>query len=369
MAAPTLLTVPTEPTGQEHLTPVKIKSTSATERSSFRRCRRQWFLTVVHRLDPQEGNVNFFLGNLFHVALEYYYRAIKDGWDTLDAEDAGLEAYRTYYQREMAAIQKQLGFAFEYAKPLWEETADLGWEMVNNYFEQERVDPLLDEVIAVEFRVNIPILSLKGRKTQGVLSVQADVVGKLHGMLRVVDHKSATRDYPSAMMELDDQHTAEAYSWWRYSGDFPDEVVRNIAKKRMVEPPRLIRKGTALSVSKSQFTTSEMFEAAIKEHGFNRLDYAAHLEWLRQSEKGESKFFKREVTFRSPDQMAAFERDLYQEWRDMRDVARDPARAYPSPSTFNCPSCSVKTVCMTIQDGGDAEAIIKAGYVVADPRR
>ena len=361
--------MPTEPTGEEPYTPVKIKTTSATERSSFRRCRRQWFLTVVHRLDPQEGNVNFFLGTLFHVALEKYYTALKRGKSLDEAEDAGLDAYKLAYELEMDAIRDQLGFAFNYAQPLWEETADLGWDMVINYFAQEQKEPLLDEVIAVEFRVEIPILSPKGRKTDGRLSVQADVVGRLKGNLRVVDHKSATRDYPSAMMELDDQHTAEAYSWWKHSGEFPDEVVRNIAKKRVPEPPRLIRKGTALSVSKSQYTTSEMFEQAIIDNGFSRLDYAAHLEWLRQQEREGSKFFTREVTFRSPDQMASFEQNLYQEWRDMRLVAREPERAYPNPSTFNCPSCSVKAVCMAMQDGGDAAAIIKAGYVVADARR
>jgi len=361
--------MPSEPTGQEHLTPVNITSTSATERGSFRRCRRQWLLTVVHRLDPQEGNVNFFLGNLFHVALDKYYSALKDGKTPDEAEDAGLDAYQLSKDIEMDAIRNQLGFAFEYAKPLWVETAELGWEMVQNYFEQERKDPLLDEVIAVEFRVEIPIRSLKGRKTGGVLSVQADVVGRRNGVLRVVDHKSATRDYSDTMMELDDQHTAEAFSWWRYSGEFPDEVVRNIAKKRVPEPPRVINKGKALSVSKTQYTTSELFEQAIVDNGFDRLKYAAHLEWLREQEREGSRFFARKITFRSPDQLAAFEQNLYFEWRDMKQVAREPERAYPSPSDINCPRCSVRPVCMAIQDGGDAAAIIKAGYVVGEPRR
>lgn len=365
--------MPTEATGLEHVTPAKITSTSATERASFRRCRRQWFLTVVHRLDPEEGNVNFFLGSLFHLALEKYYSALKDGASLDDAEDAGINGYRLSYQVEIDGIRDRLGFAWEYARPMWEEAGDLGFEMAQNYFYQERRDPLLDEVIAVEFRVNVPILSPKGRRTGGTLSVQADVVGRLRGSLRVVDHKSATRDYPSSMMELDDQHTAEAYSWWRATGEFPDEVVRNIAKKRAPEPPRLIKgkkKGTvALSKSKSQYTTLEMYEAAIVQSGLDRLDYAEHLQWLREQERDGSRFFTREVTFRSPDQFAAFERDLYQEWRDMRQVAREPERAYPNPSTFNCPSCSVRAVCMTIQDNGDVQAVVKAGYVVADARR
>lgn len=362
--------MPSEPTGQEHLTPVKIKSTSATERASFRRCRRQWFLTVVHRLDPEEGNVNFFLGTLFHVALEKYYRAVKDGKSLDEAEQIALDAYQVAYDVELDGIKDRLGFAWEYARPLWVETGELGFEMAQNYFAQERVEPLLDEVVAVEFRVAVPILSPKGRRTDGTLSVQADVVGYKDGKRRVVDHKSASRDYPSNMMELDDQHTAEAYADWKSSGEFPDEVVRNIAKKNVAEPPALIRNGRALSKSKSQYTTSEMYEAAIVQHGFDRMDYAEFLQYLREQERSDkNRFFTREVTFRSMDQMASFERNVYQEWRDMRLVAREPERAYPNPSVYNCQNCSVRAVCMAIEDGQDVAAIIKAGYVVADARR
>ena len=360
--------MPAEPTGREHLTPVRITSTSATERAGFRKCRRQWFLTVVHRLDPEEGNVNMFLGTLFHKGLEGYYRALKDGEALEEAELRGMDAYEELYYKLRDDIHKQLGVAWTFAEPMWVEAGNLGMEMLQNYFEEERKNPLLDEVIAVEFRVNVPIKSRKGYRV-GWLSVQADVVGRKRGMLRVVDHKSATREASSSMVDQDDQLSAEAFAWWKHSGDFPDEVVYNVALKRTPEPPRLIAKGTKLSKDRSQNTTYELYEQAITDNGFNRSDYVDFLTFLEEREMEGSRFFQREVTIRTPDQLESFERNLREEWRDMKYAAANPDAAYPNPSRFNCPGCPVRSVCMAIEDGQDAEALIKAGYVIGDPRR
>ena len=132
-----------EPTGQEHLTPVRITSTSATERGAFRKCRRQWFLTVVHRLDPQEGNVHLFLGKIYHSGLEAYYRAQKDGASLDDREVAALDAYQDAFTDQMAVIEGQLGFIAKFALPAFRDIGELGFEMLQNYITQERADPLL----------------------------------------------------------------------------------------------------------------------------------------------------------------------------------------------------------------------------------
>lgn len=363
----------TEPTGLEHLTPVKIKDTSATERAGFRRCRRQWFLTVVHRLDAQEGNPNFFVGTLFHKALEGYYLAIKAGRDHDTAADEGLDAYQAIYEVELDKIKKQLGFVWSVAEPMWLELGDLGFEMAQNYFDAERHNPLFDEVVAVEFRVRVAIRSPKGRRS-GWLSVQTDIVGRKDGVLKAVDTKTASRSIDSAHLDIDDQLTAEVYSWWKASGEFPEKAVYNVAYKKVARPPRQV-KGTKkepikLSKAKDQGTTYELYRAEVERLGLDKANYVDILAHLKElDDNGENVFFEREETFRSPQQMEAFERDLHWEFKDMRDVANHPERAYPNPSRFNCPGCPVRTVCFTIQDGGDVPAIIKAGYVVGDPRR
>lgn len=359
--------MPTDVTGQEHLTPVKITSTSATERRGFRNCRRQWFLTVVHRLDPQEGSTALMLGTLFHKGLEMYYKAMQRGEGLLDCEVAGCDAYQDLFTEYMTAMKDRLRFAWQFAEPMWREAGELGFEMLQNYFIEERTNPIVDEVVQVEVRVNVAIRSETGRKI-GTLSVQTDLVGRKDGQLRVIDHKSATRDMPSAQIDQDDQLSAEAFAVWQSLGEFPDEVVYNVAKKKVPEPPKLLKSGK-LSKDRSQDTTSELYEAAIVQHGLNRMDYADHLQFLREQERTNSRFFKRDVTFRTPDQVDSFARNLREEWRDMRRVALHPEQAYPNPSVFNCPSCPVRALCVAIEDGQDVEALIRAGYVVADPRR
>lgn len=364
----------TEPTGEEWRTPVKITSTSATERGGFRKCRRQWFLTTVHRLDQQEGNVHTFLGTIYHAGLEAYYRTLMDPAATDDdAEVAALDAFQDAYDRDIVTIEKQLGFLWQYGLPAFREMAELGMEMLQNYLERERLDPLFDEIIAVEFRVNVAIRSPKGRKV-GVLSVQTDAVGRKDGILRVADHKTASRELPSAHLDLDDQLSAEVFSWWLHSNEFPTEAVYNVSYKKAASPPKQIKgsktQPVKLSKDKSQGTTYELYRAEIDRLGLDPSDYGdilAHLKTIEIS--GENPLFRREVVFRTPEQMDAFGRDLYFEWLDMRQVAREPERAYPNPTPDNCGRCPVRIICTTIQDGGDVGTIIRSGYVVASPRR
>jgi hypothetical protein len=368
-----------EPTGQEHLTPVEIHDTSATERAGFRKCRRQWFLTTVHRLDPQEGNPNFFLGNLFHKALEMYYKAVAKGMSHADAAQVGLDAYEHHYLIALGEIKQQLGFVWKIAEPMWKETGELGFDMAQNYFDAEEHNPLFDEVVAVESRVIVPIFHPDDADRHvpsavGYLSVQTDIVGRKDGVLKAVDTKTATRQIDSAHLDIDDQLTAEVYAVWKSTGEFPEKAVYNVAYKKTAKPPKQI-KGTKkhpvkLSRAKDQGTTHELYWAEIKRLGLDPADYDEILSHLKALDAaGENVFFTREETFRSPGQMAAFERDLFHEFMDMKEVAAEPERAYPNPSRFNCPSCPVRTICFTIQDDGDVSAIIQAGFVIGDPRR
>jgi hypothetical protein len=363
-----------DPTGREHLTPLKIKSVSATERASFRRCRRQWFLTQPHRLTSATGNVNFWFGDLWHGALETYYETLKEyqdrghSADVAWAEELAANRYQDLYDETTEQLKQDLGGAWSIVEQAYREMGELGMEMLNNYLDRERRYPLLDEIIRVEFRVNVAIRTEGGRKI-GTLSVKADCVGRKDGELVVVDHKTAGREHSSAQLDLDDQLTAEAYSWFLHSGEMPSGAIYNVALKKAPKPPKLIKKGKALSQNKTQITTYDLYVQAIRDNGFDLNDYGDMLNVLLElKNSGEDLPFRREYTPRSESQLAAFERDLREEFRDMKAVAAHPERAYPNPSPFNCPSCPVRVACLTIQDGGDVEAVIKAEYKVAAPR-
>jgi len=362
----------TEPTGFEHLTPVTITPTSATERGGFRKCRRQWLLTTVHRLDGNSGNVNFFLGNVYHAALAAYYTAQHAHLDVDSREIAALDTYQDEFDAQMTKVEEQLGFLFKFGEQPFRDAGELGLEMLQNYLERERLDPLFDEVISVEFRVNVDIKDVGG-KAVGILSVQADAVGMKDGELCVADHKTASRVMPSAHLDIDDQLTAEVFSWWLATGDFPERAIYNVSYKKAPKPPKRLKdkKGVPqLSKAKGQLTTAAMYREEIRKLGLSLGDYVDIVAILEEREaSGEDTLFRREATFRTPGQMDAFERDLFHEYTDMQRVALHPEQAYPNPTSDNCGRCPVRAICTTIQDGGDVSAIIKAGYVIADPRR
>lgn len=353
-----------EATGQEPWTPVRISAVSATERASFRRCRRQWLLTVVHRLQEPGGNVNFWLGTLVHVGLEAYYRELMEGLPVESAETGCLDAYQHAYDASLDGLRADLGFLWPTAEPMYREIGEMGLAMLEGYLENERRDPVGEEVVQVERRVFVPIRSEGGRRI-GALAVQTDLVVRRRGRLAVVDHKTAAQAMSDAQLDLDDQLTAEVYAVWLDSGEMPSEAVYNTLLKRVPEPPKLLKSGK-LSVDRQAPTTYDLYVAEVDRLGLSRNDYAEHLAWL--AAEGSSRFFRREAVFRNAAQMASFEQNLREEFRDMRAVALHPGRAYPSPSAFACPGCPVRAVCQAMMDGGDASALIQENLVVGEPR-
>jgi hypothetical protein len=373
--------MPTDPTGLEHQTPTKIKDTSATERGVFRKCRRQWLLSTVHRLQSAEGNENFWLGTLVHTGLEGYYRwrmehprvPASDARALAPAAQAGLDRYQEAYDESISGIAKELGFLWENVAARYEELGQLGYDMLAAYFEREPKDPIYDTIVDVERRVFVPITSPSGRRV-GRLSVMTDLVGRRDGALGVADHKTASREASASQLDLDDQLTAEVFAVWKTRGEFPEEATYNVLMKKVPQPPKRLKDGKGgaprLSQDKTQLTTYELYLEAINELGISVVDYQDTLNYYwEQEQSGESPFFRRERVLRTEYQMASFEANLREEWRDMRAVALHPERAYPSPSPFSCPSCPVRLVCVTMMDDGDVSAIIQAGYVVGDPRR
>jgi hypothetical protein len=361
------------PTGDEWRRPVHLEATSATERAAFRRCRRQWFLTIVHRLQTQEDNLNFWIGELVHTGLEAYYRGLLAGADLETAETAGLDAYQDAFD---VALEKArsgpMGIIWGEAEPMYRDLGEMGWGMLEGYFERERQFPIGDEVVEVEVRRFVPIVDSDGNEV-GRLSVRTDLVVRRRGLLAVVDHKTATQHLNSAMLDLDDQLTAEVYIVWKELGEFPAEAVYNSLAKKLPVPPAQLKptkkEPVAFSRSKTQPTTAALYRATLAEAGLDEADYADILAILDEREAtDQSPFFFREATFRTPGQMASFEANLFQEFRDMQEVAADPARAYPNPSTFACPSCPVKAICMVMMDGGDPATIITNEYTLAEPR-
>lgn len=364
----------TEPTGLEHVTPVEVATTSATERATFRKCRRQWFLTVVHRLETMEGNLNFWLGEIVHAGLQRYYEGQRDGEPHAARAEAALARYEEAYGEALAPLAGVWGAVWSLARPMYEDLGAMGFDMLFGYFERELTHPLAGEgdVIQVEQRLFVPILDPEGLEA-GRLSVRTDLFVRRFGDLTAVDHKTASQRLGSSMLDIDDQLTAEVYAGWKALGEFPERAVYNALLKKRPGPPKEI-KGTKaepvkLSKDKSQPTTHALYSEAIAERGLDPANYQDILDLLLENEVNDTTpFFYREETFRTPGQMAQFEQNLYHEFADMVDVAAHPERAYPAPSPFACPSCPVRQVCAAMMDETDPAHLIKSQYIVAEPR-
>lgn len=350
------------------LEPVVLRQTSVTERADFRQCRRKWFLGTVKRYTPVGGAPYFWFGNLGHYALEHYYLRLMQGWSISESEQAGREAFEVFATESLGDLKQELGFLWESASDEYSAMVDMGRAMLDGYFLMERETGGLGKVIAVEERYRVPIRNENGRAfpRSPELTGRFDlVVERDDGTLWVVDHKFLASKHSSSFLDLDDQLTGYAYVWWRATGTLPRGQVYNVLLKKAPEPPRLLKNGT-LSTAKDANTTRTLYLREIKRLGLDRQDYAEHLSYLK--DKGWNDFYVQEGVFRNMAQLEQFELNLAWEWRDMRDVAAHPDKAYPSPSAFNCPSCPVKLICSTMQDGGHVEAILE-GFTIAEERR
>jgi len=356
-----------EPTGLEPWTPVKIRETSVTERAVFKGCRRRWLLNVVHRLDQVGINENFWIGELIHDALAayYLYDLAECGHTARErcphAAELLLAEYDRAAGRAVDEVREELGFLWDYAHEQWEELVTRGRLMLEGYLVYDRMEGGLGTVLHVEQRWSVPIPGTRGR-----LRLRIDLVADKHGRRRVVDHKNLAGTPSDDLLDIDDQFTGYFWGDHAATGEWADEVIRNVLLKKAPEPPRLIKKGKELSRDKSQRTTVDLYLAAIAENGFDRAEYEEFLSFL--AAQGWESFFRRQVSYRSRASARQFGKHLATEWRDMARVASKPELAYPSPDQMRCGSCPVRTICQAMMNEDDVEGLIKAHYVVKEER-
>lgn len=319
-----------DPTGREPSTPVRITQISVTERGQFRKCRRRWFLTEVHRLEgPGEAMFQTF-GTVMHEALRVYHsREWGEPQPTQAQMEATLSAFNTHWAEALGEAREELGWLWGHAEPEWTAHEELGRIMLAGYFKADAASrfgggkyPDLGTPIAAERRYTVKIPG-----TTGKLTGKLDLVTELppRGVRRGVDHKNLASQHSSSHLDQDDQLTGYAWLYYEAEGILLDSVAYNV----------LLKKGP--------FTP-------------------------KTGKPTKSELFVRDVTFRSEAQLRQFGENLPREWRDMRKVALHPEEAYPNPSQFNCPGCPVRDICVSMMNEEDTEDVIRSGYVIGDPR-
>ena len=311
----------TAPTGREPYTPVRIKKISVTERADFRKCRRRWFLSDVHRLQGPGSAMYYLFGTAMHTALETYHtKSAKIAFRDLDT----LKAFDDAWDVAEAKATEELGFLWENVRADWIAHRDLGQQMLKGYFAADAKAgfdyPDLGRALEVEKRFTVRIPG-----TNGKLTGKLDLISSHGEETWGVDHKNLASTHSSAQLDLDDQLTAYAWIYLEATGDMLDAVVYNVLLKKL-----------PVSEKTGKPTTSTLFV--------------------------------RDVTTRSVAQLDQFATYLREECTDMRTVALHPERAYPNPSQFNCSGCPVRSICVAMMNEEDVEDVILAGYRIGEER-
>ena len=330
-----------------------VSRVSVTDLGSFPACRRYWLWSKTWA--PTTPNENYWMGTAVHVALEGYYLADRK-------VEPGIEALEEWADKSFKSMAKHLEpWYWKEIAPEYEEKVGLAAAMLDNYAQYDAENTLLHgEILEVETFYSANTKSyLKGKGLHLVGKV--DLVIRNSQGIWLVDHKTSSRTPTNEVIDVDGQLTAYAYLYWRKHRVKPSGVYFNFLFKGAPEPPKLIRKGTALSKAKDQYSTPPLYREAIQEYGFNPEDYEEIIEHLEEA--GWANFFHRVAGVRNVKEMIAFERRLRATGSDIIRAKNAPKMwAYPSPNIYNCQGCIFSVPCKAADDGGDAEAILRNLY-------
>ncbi len=340
-----------------------------TERSSFRKCRRNWALRSLLCLRPQQLPVttSYWVGSGIHAGLEGYYKSlckkkVKPG--------NALKAWRAWFEEHIDG------------KELWNEEQQIVDEatalvegILRHYIqwapEQDKGLTFLANEVEVERKLPSGV----------ILCGTLDLVAKdAKGRLMVIDHKSSVQKPDLGWLELDDQMTA--YLWLAEEGFStktpPSDGLHNILKKSLPTIPPLLKDGT-ISRAKSWDTTAEVYRQAVLDAKLNPKDYLAEIQHF--TEKGNQFFFRVHI-HRSKAEIESLIAYAEAEAVDMLRlrqrceesyknnpaifVEKRDAEYYPNPDLFCSKMCSFREVCKTMNEGGDANALVEKFFAQDD---
>lgn len=350
--------------------PKRLEVVRVTEVEKFKECRRAWYLGEIRGLVPKTPTDYFWFGDKMHIGLQILAAT--------NSTEKAIAAYMEACNNSIPELEEGFGAFWPDMAPMFQELVTLGKSMLHNYSIFDRSTGMNLKTVALEERLYVPIRNASGRaalKGMPQLSARMDRLVVREGFDKefIVDYKNSTRAWTEGRnLELDEQTTGYHYEFWRIRGYLPAGMIYDTLLKRIPNEPRVLKgrkkdSPPTLSKDKDQGTTYELYVEAMREMNLDPAEYTDILAQLK--EQAWTKYFKREVTTRNLAQVKAYERDLYYIFNDMRAVAQDPRKAYPSPSPMRCPRCPFRDVCLAMNDGSDAEDLIKARFTVSEEKR
>ena len=328
----------------------KLRLVRGSEVGTFLQDRWSWKRRWVDHLVKKTPDGKLFFGTLFHKHMEHRYENpgyemvahdMTNEW--LQKEDlSGMDQvqyqelielfhevvahYENYYQHEYEGMQT-IATELKFAIPLFEEdplnvldgTLDFAYEgTIDLVYLQDGKLKFMDHktVSSVDRYVKNSILDRQISRYWWALSALCQGYGYVWVENLNVDIQALTDQPKGRWVPVT---STLLYSTLRqFNG--PDEFSYNIIRKDAPHAPKLIKKGAALSVDKSQNTTYELYKKAIADNGFSETDY---LDILQHFEEQEDKFLRRIAITRTMGECEAAMNDFAKVCKEIMSIRHE----------------------------------------------
>ena len=331
---------------------------SVSDINSFLRCRRSWDISSQlrqgyrHKVTPK---LFFMVGTAVHEAIDAQARG--------EDYKAALEAYIAQEREDRIAQYRDITgsnpASYEFEE--FEENAEFAGLLADQYFDHYgSVNPTEEmglKVVATEVPFKLPM----------ELSAYDDVyfVGTFDAIYTDIETESrfylGENKTAASCPDINDVSRSNqfvGYNWafQRLTGLKPAGTLYNLIIKRLIKEPRVLKTGK-LSTDKSQATTAKKYFEAIQAGGRDPLDYVEFLEYLRERDENDTRFFRREMFYYSQTHLAHWARDVL--YPVAGDMIKSPA-IYPNLTS--CQFCSVKDVCESMFLGEDTSEALDSKF-------
>lgn len=296
-----------------------------SERTTFAKCRQQWWWGFVDAYAPKTDAPALRFGSLIHKALELRYPP---------GRKRGPHPARTFEDLYQQELQEAYKFGFRDEEGTWNDAGELGVALMEEFVRKYGRDEDY-EVIASEqtFRVK--------------LSPRLTYVGTFDGIWRhrptkriLLKEWKTTSQIWAEHLPLDEQ----AGSYWAFA------------------PPWLVKKGI---LDKGDTLAGILYTFIRKQKPDTRPRNRDGL-YLNQdgtvSKRQPSPIFERHVALRDEYEAQMIRGRALQQSAEMQMIRKGELGLWKAPSTIHCKTCPFRDPCELHEVGADYQPLLKAAY-------